>query len=140
MDARDYFEQIVKPNYYEAKDNPNDLRSVWNAILTMNTVAESIALERLNYGSVDRDTRIKRSSDIRETYPCLRDLQNCTDAMKHVRKQTRDITATSTNILPTDPLTWQIDINGRQFNLLTMLDQAFETVTNFPELTQPSSR
>ena len=39
MDARDYFEQIVKPNYYEAKDNPNDLRSVWNAILTMNTVA-----------------------------------------------------------------------------------------------------
>jgi hypothetical protein len=57
MDARDYFEQIVKPNYYEAKDNPNDLRSVWNAILTMNTVAESIALERLDYSSVDRDIR-----------------------------------------------------------------------------------
>ena len=139
MDARNYFEQIVAPNYYDAKNNSNDLRSLWNALLTMNSVAKFVALQRLNYSGVDRDTRIKRSSDIRQTYPCLGDLQHCADAMKHVRKQTRDITATSTNILPTDPLTWQIDINGRQLNLFALLDQAFETIRNFPELTHPSS-
>ena len=139
MDARDYFEKIVTPNYYDAKNNPNDLRSLWNALLTMNSVAETIELQRLNYSGVDRDTRIKRSSDIRQTYPCLGDLQHCADTMKHVRKQTRDVTATSTNILPSDRSTWQIDINGKQCNLVAVLDQAFETIRNFPELTHPSS-
>jgi len=140
MDARDYFEQIVTPNYYDAKNNPNDLRSLWNALLTMNSVPESVELQQLNYSSVDRDSRIKRSSDIRATYPCLGDLQHCADAMKHVRKQTRDVTATSTNILPSDSSTWKIDINGNQCNLSALLDQAFETIRNFPELTHPSSR
>jgi hypothetical protein len=68
MDARDYFEQLVKPDYHDAKNNPDDLRCLWHAILTMNTFAETVALERLHYSrSVDRRTLTERSSDVRQT-------------------------------------------------------------------------
>jgi hypothetical protein len=139
MDALVYFEQIVKPDYEDAKNDPNDLRRLWHAIVSVNTVADAVALERLHYSDVGRRTHDKRSAEVRDTHQSLIDLQHCADALKHVRKQTHDVTATSTNILPSDPSTWQIDINGKQQNLLTLLDQAYETITKFPELTQRSS-
>ena len=86
MDGREFFEKIVKPNYYEAKRNPEDFRLIWNAIVSMNTVPEFVALERLNY-ITGREAADKESAAIRNEYQSLLDLKECAEALKHVRKQ-----------------------------------------------------
>ena len=49
MYARELFREIVAPNYYEFCGNPTDIRLLWNALISMNSVADYLALERLNY-------------------------------------------------------------------------------------------
>ena len=45
---------VVKPNYDEFVRSPNDTRLLWNALVSMNTVAEYLALERLGYPQAGR--------------------------------------------------------------------------------------
>ena len=44
MDAADFFHDLVKPNYEELRRDQNRLRRLWNAVVSMNTVAEYVAL------------------------------------------------------------------------------------------------
>jgi hypothetical protein len=138
MDARVFFEHVVKPNYHEALNSSRDFRAIWNAFHSVNTAIEAVALERVQYAQ-GRNIVDEERQRILAEHESLSDHKLCTEALKHVRKQTRSVTATSTNILPSDPSTWQIDINGKQRDLLTVLDRAFETISNFPELNPPSS-
>jgi hypothetical protein len=54
MNAAEFFRTIVKANYDEFLRNPQDLRLLWNAVVSMNTVAEYVALERLGYEELSR--------------------------------------------------------------------------------------
>ena len=54
MNAVDFFEDVVKRNYKQFVDDPDDLRLLWNAVVSMNTVAEYVALHRLGYVQVAR--------------------------------------------------------------------------------------
>jgi hypothetical protein len=139
MDARDFFETVVKPNYYEAKSRPDDFRVIWNAVVSMNTVPEYVALERLNYVH-DRQAVDDDSAKIRKAHRPLLDLKTCAEALKHARKQQRakvglyttppTITVTSTAVNTSEPSTWVIDGH----DLLTLLDHALGTLMRFPEL------
>ena len=135
MDARDYFETVVIPNYGEAKSNRDDFRLIWNAIVSMNTVPEFVALERINYIQ-GRQAVDDKSTQIRNAHPPLLILKTCAEALKHVRKQERKnvayggVTATSTSIYPSQPSTWMV--NGH--DLLFVLDDALDILMRFPEL------
>jgi hypothetical protein len=137
MDARIFFEYVVKPNYYDALSSSRDFRVIWNAFHSVNTAIEAVALERVQYAQ-GRNIVDEEHQRILAAHESLSDHKLCTEALKHVRKQTRSVTATFTNILPSDPSTWQIGIKGKQHDLLTVLNRAFETVSNFPELNPPS--
>jgi hypothetical protein len=137
MDPRQFFYSIVKPNYEEVRSSPHDLRFVYNAIITMNTVAEYVALEQLNYENVDRMKLSQTANKIRDAHPSLRDLNDCAVTLKHVRKlgfhQTTSIIS-STAFSPTDPSGWVIDFGAKQLNLFDVLYRAFSTLTSFAEL------
>jgi hypothetical protein len=132
MDAREFFETVVKPNYYEAKSRPDDFRLIWNAVVSMNTVPEYVALERLNYKR-DRQAVDNESAQIRNAHQPLLNLKICAEALKHARKQQRTkvglyttpstITVTSTAVNTSEPSTWVI--GGH--DLLILLDQALGT-------------
>jgi hypothetical protein len=43
MDAKEFFSVVVVENYKEAIADPANLRKLWNAAVSMNTVAEYLA-------------------------------------------------------------------------------------------------
>ena len=47
--AREYFQRIVVPDYAHFQQSPNDIRLLFNALVSMNTVPEFLALHRLGY-------------------------------------------------------------------------------------------
>ena len=49
MDAREFFQDVVKPNYAEFVQSPDNTRLLWNVVVSMNTVPEFLALHRLRY-------------------------------------------------------------------------------------------
>ena len=49
MDAREYFQRIVVPDYAHFQQSPSDIRLLFNALVSMNTVPEFLALHRLGY-------------------------------------------------------------------------------------------
>jgi hypothetical protein len=77
MDATEFFQQIIEPNYAEATRAPDDLRLLLNAIITMNTVAEFVALDRSKYGKIGEEELTRSANQIRRQFPCLEDLQFC---------------------------------------------------------------
>jgi hypothetical protein len=139
MDAREFFETVVQTNYYEAKSRPDEFRLIWNAVVSMNTVPEYVALEHLQYAQ-NRQAIDDESAKIRNTYPTLLTLKTCAEALKHARKQPRNkltlysspptITVTSTGVNTSEPSTWVIGGN----ELLTVIEQSFHTLMSFPEL------
>ncbi len=142
MDPRVFFDEVVKPNYEDAKRATGNFRFVWNAILSLNTVPEYLAIHRLDYEEVDRTTLDNEGNRIRNEFPSLRRLKKCANALKHVRSMPKnpkrsnvlpEITSTSTGILPSDTTTWTIDICARTYELPTILDEAFDTIKAFPE-------
>jgi hypothetical protein len=111
MDARTFYQSVVRPNFAEYCRSQNDFRLLWNVLVSMNTVAEHVALERLEYSQVKREVLNDAAKQIRDE--TLQDLKFCAEALKHVRKidpkaETRitselTTTATSTGIDPADP-------------------------------------
>jgi hypothetical protein len=136
MDAAEYFRTVVKPNYEQFIATPNDLRLLWNAVVSMNTIAEYVALDQLEYAAVPRHTLDNAAAAIRARNPILSDLKYCAETFKHVRKMSRDglapmsLVATSTAVSSGDQTTWQIGPH----DLVTVLRQAFSTIKVFPEL------
>jgi hypothetical protein len=142
MDATEFFQKIIKPNYEDAVRAPDDLRLLLNAIISMNTVAEFVALDRLGYAKISQQELAKRANDIRRQFPSLEDLKFCAETLKHVRKlsntMTSDfsVTPSSTSISPSQPSTWIIETTYKTYYLKTVADEAFRTIQMLPEFTR----
>ena len=66
MNAREHFENTVVPNYNDFVQSPSDFRLLENALFSMNTVAERLALERREYGQVARGVLYGEAQKIRD--------------------------------------------------------------------------
>jgi len=112
MDAQEFFQNIVQRSYYEYCQNPNDIRLLWNAIVSMNTVPDHIALDRLGYVlEVNREEFDAEVQEVRKELD-LTELQYCANTLKHVRRIPRGqftATASSTSVDPIDQDTWVLD-------------------------------
>jgi hypothetical protein len=86
MDAAEFFRTVVKPNYEQFVQNPTDLRLLWNAIVSMNTVAEFLALHRLGYSPVYREEHNAEAKKLRDLSADLTKLKHDAETLKHVRK------------------------------------------------------
>ena len=138
MDAYEFFHQIVTPNCNEAMRPPFDLRLAWNAILSLNTMPEFLALHRLGYPeNVDRKVLDREAKEIRKRHLPLEKLNNEAIKLKHVRrlsgqKQNEPFSSidssTSYSILEPAPA-----------DMLKVIHDAFETMKAFPEIS-PTSR
>jgi hypothetical protein len=139
MKAAEFFRDIVEANYNEARANPNDLRLLINAILSMNTIAEFVALDRIDYTSVDRKQLNEKANDIRNASPALKNLKICAETLKHVRKLPQksnddfSLIPSSTGLSSYQPSTWVIKSPQMDYDLRGVLDNAFETIKQFPE-------
>jgi len=134
MDARAFFQNIAARNYFEFFRHPNDL-TLWNAVVSMNSVAEHLALHRLDYAPTSRTELGRSAQEIRERHD-LTDLQFCADTFKHVRKikdqrggASFSLQATSTGVT-SDRATWKIG----DFDVVEVLQNAFAKLNQLPEL------
>ena len=136
MNAREHFENTVVPNYNDFVQSPSDFRLLENALFSMNTVAERLALERREYGQVARGVLYGEAQKIRDDLSGLSHLQSCANTLKHVRSIKDQsggkftTTATSTGIETNDPTTWKI--GGH--DLVEVVHNAFATLKGIPEL------
>lgn len=132
MDAKEFFQTIVKPNYQESDRNPDDLRLLWNAVVSMNTVAEYVALDRLGYSSSLIRSKITSEADkIRKQFVELDKLNECAVTFKHVRRHKGQVrVATATGVSPDRPSTYRIDGD----DLRLVLNQAYVAISQFQEL------
>jgi hypothetical protein len=138
MNAAEFFPAIAKPNYNEFLRNPEDLRLLWNAVVSMNTVAEYVALERLDHRQFPRTDLLTAVNKIRDDFPALSRLNYYVVNFKHVKKLKKDhggifaTIATSPGVSPDDRTSWEMG----PFSPMEILRDAFETLTAFPELTR----
>jgi hypothetical protein len=134
MDAREFFQKIVIPNYNEFVQSPHDVRLLWNAIVSMNTVPEFLAYHRRGYPAhISRNEVFREAETIRADLNGLVQLQICADAFKHVRKNLKGqqgLQATSTGILPDDQATWTI----AGYDPAQVLHDAFAALKELSEL------
>ena len=140
MDAKTFYAEVAYPNYVEATQHSDDFRRLWNAVVGMNTIAEFVALDRLNYAAdLDRETLGNMAADIRKANPPLADLKLCAESLKHVRKLNRasksgkSTTVGSTAISTGQSSTWAVMVNSQQYDLMDVLHKAFDAIANFPE-------
>jgi hypothetical protein len=142
MDAAEFFQEVVRPNYEEFCRDQNQLRRLWNEVVSMNTVAEYVALDRLGYEELEREELGNKANEIRNGNPILRDLKVCAETLKHVRKLERKALTefssltSSTGLLSNQPTTWIIDYKTRRYVLSYVLHGAFNALTTFPEFTR----
>ncbi|MGH6725455.1 MAG: hypothetical protein ACREB8_02770 [Pseudolabrys sp.] len=137
MDAAEFFKDVAEFNYQEFNTNPGNLRHLWNAIVSMNTVAEYVALDQLGYSDVPRAKFDVAAKKIRDKHPILNDLKYCAETFKHVRKikdhpklgSGFSTIAASTGVSD-DPTTWQIG----QHKPVEVLRRAVAALSSFPEL------
>jgi hypothetical protein len=132
MDASEFFNTVVKRNYEEFTGRSDDFRLLWNAIVSMNTVAEYMALEQLQYAQVPREKLDATAKQIRDKDQSLIDLKSCAEALKHVRKTTRSnkqgsftVTVTSTIASPIDITTWTFG----PYDLANVAQRAFRALS-----------
>lgn len=111
MDAREFFQNVVTPNYAEFLRSPNNIRLLWNIVVSINSVPEFLALHRLKYSlDLPREALDLEAEKIRNELDGFVELQFCANTLKHVRKIRRSGTkftleASSTGLLPDDQLT-----------------------------------
>jgi hypothetical protein len=126
MDAKEFFSAVVVENYKEAIADPANLRKLWNAAVSMNTVAEYLALHRAGYPTLDRFKVDEKAEVVRNEYPDLKAIKSYADRLKHVRKhEAQQVTASSTSISPQDPSTWA--------DLSDLVNRTFTTLGGIPE-------
>jgi hypothetical protein len=136
MDTREYFNYVVVPNYNEFARRPTDFHLLWNALVSMNTVAEHLGLPQRGYGQVSRHELYQEARGIRGQFSAVEELKFCADTLKHVRKIQDHgggkftTVATSTGVDPTDATTWTI--GGH--DLAKIAHDAFATLSGLPEL------
>jgi hypothetical protein len=137
MNAAEFFNEVAKSNYQEFTSNRDSRRHLWNAIVSMNTVAEYVALDQLGYGQISRRRLDEVANLIRGKYPILGELKHCAETFKHVRK-IKDhaklgsgftTISTSTGVSE-EPATWKIG----PYDLVDVLSRAAVILSSFPEL------
>ena len=96
MDTKEFVRDVALKLYQSCKDDPADFSKLFSAVNTMNTVAEQVALERLGYGNVTRQEIDAKSNDVRQQFPELQSIKQCSEALKHVRRHGRGQLTTST--------------------------------------------
>ena len=134
MDAPEFYKCIVKPNYDSFDQGRGDIRLAWNAAVSMNSVAEYVALHRSGYAPMTEDKLSCEANKIRKCFPPLEKLNGEVITLKHVRnlrgikKVNLPLSSnrSSTAYLPDVPLTWE--------KLAQATDDAFATVSQFVEL------
>src|SRR5262249_39930203 len=102
MDAREYFQRIVMPDYAHFQQSPNDIRLLFNALVSMNTVPKFLVLHRLGYAlDISRE---KLDEEVETIHVDLRltALQFCANMFKHVRRITVASSRSSTAVSPDD--------------------------------------
>jgi hypothetical protein len=132
MDTSEFYNTVVKRNYQEFTRNPDDFRSLWNAIISMNTVPEYMALDQHGYTAVSRDALAQTANQIRNKHPSLLDVKFCAEALKHVRKIPPKnkqgpftMTGSSTTVSPINRATWIIESH----DLADVAQRAFTTLS-----------
>jgi hypothetical protein len=138
MDAPEFFREVVKPNYEESVKNPHSFKLLWNALVSMNTVAEFVALARLEYSLTSAKELMQSANVLRDQ--SLADLKFCVETLKHVRKIADKpksdpkftTIASSTGLSSHDQATWRIG----PYELREVLQRAFDTLITFPEFKQ----
>jgi hypothetical protein len=135
MTAEKFFHRVVIRNYKYCRANPSDWSALWNAIVSMNTVAEYIALERAGYVPIERGKLECQANDIRSKTQNLTALKLCAESLKHGRNimdrcKKFLITAPSSGIKPEDQTTWTI----HKFDLKELAQKALAELETFPEL------
>jgi hypothetical protein len=129
MDVKQFYEQIALKNYEDSLADPTSYQKLWNAMVSANTIADYLGLERLNYGSTLTRQEIDGAvSDVRQAYPDLQSLNDRASTLKHVRRHKGNVlTETSTGVLPHDPTTWHLDDASGSHDLRKDVDQIFST-------------
>jgi hypothetical protein len=136
MDTREYFNYVSAPNCKEFVRRPTDFRLLWNALVSMNTVAEHLGLHQRGYDEVSRNELYQEAQGIRGQLSAVEDLKFCADTLKHVGKIQDQrggkftTVATSTGVDPIDPSTWTIG----GYDLAKIAHDAFTTLSGLPEL------
>jgi hypothetical protein len=134
MDARDFFATVVTENYNQAKADPANFRKLWNALVSMNSVADYLALNQLAYGSVGRRGIDAVAAKIRMKYPALNAVRECADTLKHVRRHVgQQLVASSSGVMSGDPTSYELQDGSTLYDLRAVLDQAFATISSLPE-------
>jgi len=87
MDSRDFFQDVAARNYYEFFQRHDDKRLLWNAVVSMNSVAEYLALHQQNYARISQNQLTRTAKQIREQHHLL-DLKYCAETFKHRNIQT----------------------------------------------------
>jgi hypothetical protein len=131
MDAKEFVEQVALKNYEASKTDPTDFRKLWNAFGAMNSVAEFVAIDRLDYGSASQNEIESKYQAVRKQYPALQSIKEGAEMFKDVRRHIKgEVTASSTAISPSDPTTWVL----KSRSLRDILDQAAAVPPSIPEL------
>jgi hypothetical protein len=135
----EFFHHVVKSNYSACYEHPRELSALWNAMVSMNTVAEYIALERLEragHQQMSQQQLVQQANEIRAATLHLEDLKYCAETLKHVRKikdlkgGSFTLQAASTGVSPEDETTWHI----AGFDLAKLMREALTELETFPEL------
>ena len=133
MDAREYFQRIVVPDYAHFQQSPSDIRLLFNALVSMNTVPEFLALHRLGYAvDISREELDEEVETIRVDL-CLTALQFCTNMFKHVRLI--QFIASFTAVSPNDQGTWTVLGD----DLVEVVHKAFATLKQEFDRLAPSA-
>src|SRR5215831_17900666 len=88
MDAREYFQRIVMPDYAHFQHSPKDVRLLSNALVARNAVAKFLGLHRLGYAlDISRE---ELDEEVETIHVDLRltALHFCANMFKHVRRIT----------------------------------------------------
>ncbi len=133
MDVRERFQNVVVPSYEEFARSPTKYHLLESALLSMNSVAEYLGLERRGYPpEFSRNERRREAQKIRDGFSDLADLQVSADTLKHARNnRDQGVTLSSTGIDPHDRTTWYI--NGK--HLPDVAHKAFTALKEIPEIT-----
>jgi len=113
MDAPEHFQKVIVPNYNDFVPRPTEYRLLENALFSIDTMSERLALHQLKYPQLSREALYEEAQKIRGQDSSLKDLHSCANTLKHSRS-IRDYrgfkfatTATSTGIDPNNPTTWK---------------------------------
>jgi len=135
MDAYEFFHEIVVPNCDEALREPYKLRLAWNAIVSLNTVPEFVALDRLGYKiDVDRGLLDSKADEIRKSYLALVSLNHEAIKLKHVRRLPRKQNEPLSSLNSSTSNEISAPTSAELIKTITDALQLFRNVKEFPEL------